>query len=90
MNKGDNFTFVIKEHLEVLAIHSTGWKKELNLVEWNGNNPKFDIRDWDEKHESMGRGITMHPAEAKKLCNALNKYFSMEDNKKEDNAEDEK
>lgn len=84
MNKGDKFTFVIKEQLEVLAIHSTGWKKELNLVEWNGNNPKFDIRDWDDTHENMGKGITLHPAEAKKLYLALNKYFAKEENKNEE------
>ncbi len=84
MNKGENFTFVIKEQLGVLATFSTGWKKELNLVEWNGNNPKFDIRDWSSSHESMSKGITLHYAEAKKLSELLNNYFSKEENNKKE------
>lgn len=40
-------TFEITEHLGVIAAYSTGWKKELNIVSWNGGAPKYDIRDWD-------------------------------------------
>lgn len=29
-------TFEIVEEIGVIATHSTGWKKELNLVSWNG------------------------------------------------------
>ena len=43
----DQITFEIKEHIGVLCVYHTGWKKELNLVSWNGNAPKYDIRDWD-------------------------------------------
>ena len=47
MSRGDDFSFEIKEHLGILGTYSTGWKKELNLIEWNGSNAKLDIRDWD-------------------------------------------
>ncbi len=75
MNKGDEFTFEIKEHIGVLGAYPTGWRKELNLVEWNGNNAKLDIRDWDPKHEHMSRGITLHQEEAKVLMEVMQKYF---------------
>ena len=29
------------------------WKKELNLISWDGKARKFDIRSWDENHEKM-------------------------------------
>ncbi|MEI3503270.1 MAG: PC4/YdbC family ssDNA-binding protein [Anaerovoracaceae bacterium] len=45
------------------ATYPTGWRKELNLVSWNGGAPKYDIRDWDPDHERMSRGITLHEKE---------------------------
>lgn len=29
------------------------------LISWNSRKPKIDIRDWDEEHEKMGKGITL-------------------------------
>ena len=67
----DEVTFEVVEHLGVVASYPTGWKKELNKVAWNGNAAKFDIRDWDESHEHMSRGITLHTEEAKKVFELL-------------------
>ena len=43
------------------------WTKELNLVSWNDRPAKYDIRDWDENHEKMSRGITLSEDELQKL-----------------------
>ena len=59
----EQITFEIKEHIGVLCVYHTGWKKELNLVLWNGNAPKYDIRDWDPDHERRSRGITLSEKE---------------------------
>ena len=48
------------------------WKKELNLISWNNREAKYDIRDWDETHEKMGKGITFNQEELKKLKDILN------------------
>lgn len=88
MNRGEEFTFSIKEYLGVLAVHTTGWKKEVNVVEWNGNGGKIDIRDWSPSHEKMSKGITLHKEEAKILLNALTAYFEKENEK--DKVNDEK
>ena len=56
-------TFEIVEEFGVIATHSTGWKKELNLVSCNGGQAKYDIRDWDPDHERMSRGITLSEKE---------------------------
>lgn len=62
-----NITFEIKEHLGVIAEFDNGWNKELNIISWNGNTPKYDIRDWDSHHERMRKGVTLHEAEFRRL-----------------------
>ena len=59
--------FEIKEEIAVLSESSKGWKKELNLVSWNGSEPKYDIRDWAPGHEKMGKGVTLTEDELKAL-----------------------
>jgi Uncharacterized protein conserved in bacteria len=56
-------TVEIVEHLGVLSENANGWTKELNLVSWNGRPAKYDIRDWDEDHQKMSKGITLTPDE---------------------------
>lgn len=65
--KERDITFEVKEHLGVIDKFPTGWTKELNLISWNGQAPKFDIRDWSPNHERMSRGITLHHRELKKI-----------------------
>ncbi len=57
----------IIEEIGVLSENDKGWKKELNLISWNGAKPKFDIRDWSPEHEKMGKGVTLSEEEMKKL-----------------------
>lgn len=64
-------TFEIKKHIGVITEHPTGWQKELNLMAWNGGTPKYDIRDWDESHERMGRGITLTETEMKRIIELM-------------------
>lgn len=65
------FSFEIMEEIAVLSENAKGWKKELNLVSWNGNQPKFDLRDWDATHKKMGKGLTLSNDEVKALKIAL-------------------
>lgn len=61
---------IIKE-LGAISESNKGWKKELNLISWNGAAPKYDIRDWAPNHEKMGKGITLTAEEAKSLLKLL-------------------
>lgn len=63
--------FEIVEHIGVLSENAKGWKKELNLISWNEREPKYDIRDWDEEHEKMGKGVTLSKDEMEKLKGLL-------------------
>ena len=39
----------------------------MNLVSWNGVDPKYDLRDWAPNHEKMGKGITLTEEELREL-----------------------
>lgn len=65
--------YEIVEKIAVLSTTEKGWSKELNLVSWNEREPKFDLRDWNEEHDKMGKGITLTKEEVEKLKEALNK-----------------
>ena len=64
--------FEIKEAVGVLSESAKGWKKELNLVSWNDRTAKYDIRDWSQEHDKMGKGVTLTVEELRKLKNILN------------------
>jgi hypothetical protein len=67
-----DITFEIVKHFGVISEEKGGWRKELNLVSWNGRTPKLDIRDWSPDHEKMGKGITLTKDDAAKLVELLN------------------
>lgn len=64
--------FEIVDNLGLLGEGSKGWSKELNLISWNDRKAKGDIRDWDETHEKMGKGVTLSKAELIELKRILN------------------
>ncbi len=65
--------YEIIENVAVISESSSGWKRELNLVSWNGREPKYDLRDWDANHLRMGKGITLTKDEVESLREALDK-----------------
>ena len=69
--KDRDIVFEIVEPIGILKAFPNGWSKELNRVSWNGTDPKYDIRDWDEKHEHMTRGATRRSDEMQKVVELL-------------------
>lgn len=63
--------FQIVKSLGVIGEGKEGWKKEVNLVSWNDRKPKLDIREWDESHAKMKKGITFNASEMKELKSIL-------------------
>ncbi|HHW32036.1 MAG TPA: hypothetical protein GXX20_10260 [Clostridiaceae bacterium] len=66
--------FEIIKNIGVISEGTKGWKKEINIVKWNDRNPKVDIRDWDESHTKMGKGITLDKEETIELKKILDKF----------------
>lgn len=63
--------YEIIEKIGVLSENARGWRKELNLVSWNGAAAKYDLRDWAPDHEKMGKGITLTKDEGAALARLL-------------------
>lgn len=68
-------TFEIIEHIGVIGkrtdYYNNAWSKEVNIVAWNGKAPKVDIREWNEDHTRMSKGITFADEEAEALYTVL-------------------
>ena len=62
-----DLNFEILQHVCILSERSSGWKREVNIVSWNGASPKFDIRDWGPGRKSLSRGITLNQNEFNSL-----------------------
>ena len=66
-NMAADFKYDIAEEIGVLSENAKGWRKELNLISWNGATPKYDIREWTPNHEKMGKGVTLTKEELETL-----------------------
>lgn len=65
---------VIKK-IAVISDEEKGYRKELNLVSWNGREPKLDLRNWSPEGQAL-KGLTMNEKEAKELYKALGDMFA--------------
>lgn len=75
MAKKSELKFEITQHCVTLSESPNGWRKELNLVKWNDNDEKFDIRSWSSDHTKMGKGATFTKKEAAVLRDMLNEMI---------------
>jgi len=79
--KNDEIKCEILDNLGIISEGSKGWNREFNRVSWNGAAPKYDIRDWDETHTKMGKGITLTEEGLRKLKELIDKEISaLDDN----------
>ena len=53
----------IIQRIAVLSQRPRGWERQLNLISWNGGEPKYDIRDWSPDGTRMGKGISLSAEE---------------------------
>lgn len=49
------------EILETLIVfpEDRGYHKELNLIKWGSNQPKYDLRSWTRNRDKMTKGVTL-------------------------------
>ena len=66
---------IVKE-IAVLSTGDSGYTKEINLISWNGKEPKYDIRSFSPNREKCGKGITLNADEAAALLKACLLYTS--------------
>ena len=71
MAKTKDLKYEIVNAIGVVSTSKSGWSRELNLVSWNGGEPKYDLRDWNPDHTKMGKGVTLTEEELRKLAAIL-------------------
>ena len=71
--------YEIVKQIAVLSTGDSGYTKEINLISWNGKEPKYDIRSFSPNREKCGKGITLNADEAAALLKALQKELNSED-----------
>ena len=59
----DSIVYDIKKKLGVISKARNGWTKEINLVAWNGGEPRYELRSWSPDHTRMGKGIAFNREE---------------------------
>lgn len=72
----------IVEHLETLSkSEKSGWTKEFNLVSWNGDKPRLEVRSWSPDYSRAGKCEPFTAEEFERMISAyrnnpnLNKDF---------------
>lgn len=71
----ESVEYKIIENFGAISTSPSGWTKELNLISWNGGEPKYDIRQWAPDHAKMGKGVSLSREEAEELKNLLTKWL---------------
>lgn len=59
----DDITFKITRTIGSFSTSENGYTKELNLISWNGVEPKYDLRTWCPLRDKYGKGLTMNKDE---------------------------
>ena len=59
--------YEIVKPIGILSTSASGWTKELNLISWNGREPKYDLRDWSPDRNRRGKGVTLSAEELSAL-----------------------
>ena len=72
----NDIQFEVVKEIAVLSVSDSGYTKEINLISWNGKEPKYDIRSFSPNREKCGKGITLTETEAKSLFTALKKELT--------------
>ena len=78
MVRKEAFEYEVISHIATLNECATDTFKEVNLVSFNGSEPKIDIRTWRRvgSEEKMLKGITLTIDEAYILVEALQDHLS--------------
>ena len=64
------FNYEIKKHIATLSDHN-GYTVEVNMISYNGAEPKLDIRKWNRNDDKMLKGVALSEEEAIALKDAL-------------------
>lgn len=76
--EGNNvFSFCIhKTYAQIGERKQSGFRKELNYVSFQNGKAKWDLREWNDDHTKMSRGMTFTDEEFADLCSACEEIMN--------------
>ena len=77
MAKTEALKYEIINYVGVISEKPNGWKKELNIISWDGQEPKYDLRSWAPEHKKMGKGITLTEEELRLLKTVIDEEIEI-------------
>ena len=72
--KAENFELIEVLH-QFPKAENTVYRKELCVIDWFGNGPKYDLRGWNEDRTKMTKGISLTEEELKELVEAAEEFL---------------
>lgn len=66
------YNLTIVKPIAVISENDDGWRKELNVVSWRNQMPKYDIRSYAPDYSKVSKGITLTADEMRELKAILN------------------
>lgn len=71
-----NFKYDLQQQIGVVGTSADGvYTIEVNLISFQGKEPKIDIRRWNRETDRMCKGVSLSIHEAAKLKDVLDAYF---------------
>jgi hypothetical protein len=64
--------YEIIKKIGVVSKSANGWSKEINLISWNDEDAKYDIREWSPDRKKRGKGVNLSREELLALKELLN------------------
>lgn len=78
-NDMPDIKYELINEIGVVSERKSGWRKELNRISWAGQEPKYDLREWSENHEKMGKGMTLSEEELRSLYKIIKNEIELID-----------
>ena len=66
------YNLTIVKPITVISENDDGWRKELNVVSWRNQMPKYDIRSYAPNYSKISKGVTLTADEMQELKAILN------------------
>ena len=75
-----NYDFKIQKEIGIVSEKPSGWTLELNLVSFNGKGAMYDLREWNDDHTALRRGIRLSESDLRSLMKVIKKYLEGTEN----------
>lgn len=89
--------YSIQSHLATISKSGKGWTKDLKLISWYNQEPKYDLRIWSPDGIPSNKGLTFTLEELQALnecilhvLNNINKKQEVDNSKQEPNSQNKK